>query len=465
MTMTMPDDQSLSGCCSRSLQKIGALIRAHVLSRLRPGGICAGVCGQLPSCTVDEAESSLGSLHVSITNPESSPIMALAQSPVNCCPTAQSCLSPSQPEPAAVIEQAPSGATELTIAPELEPQMSDQVREPTARAKADTAVEIVKATESPTHCTTAEGEQELDLGDLIDFHSEIPILLYSSELLTWGNIPPNLPLPPPLINLFPSSTPSPLDPVSSSAHPQLTICGVGSPQVCPSPAPLASSLEDPSTLPPASEGQTPPRSCDPAAPVCLPAPLSLRLRLGLHSSGCASSLRSIGLLLPSSSSSVLCCSGSAAACRIDAYPSVIEAMLRLGPLDPRLHPGLLLSVSTSGSTSTCSVGWPPGVVSPSSTMAPPSIGSTVGRHHDCGPCLTPPAPGPPGILLGSSLHQSHPGRLEAFLSRPPPEPPPSLHRWFFCGTRSRLPGGGRTVIVMNSFLVFCFTWVLSYILV
>ncbi|KAL0188523.1 hypothetical protein M9458_015622, partial [Cirrhinus mrigala] len=168
-----------------------------------------------------------------------------------------------EPEPATVIEPSPSGATELMIAPE--PQVSDLVQKPAAKVTVEAAVEIMEAMESPTHCTTAEGEQELGLGDLIDFHAEIPILLCSPELLNWENIPPNLPLPPPLIDLFPSSTPSPLDPVSPSAHPQLTICSVGS-------TPLASSLEDSLTAPPASEAQTLPWSCNPAAPPWLPAP-------------------------------------------------------------------------------------------------------------------------------------------------------------------------------------------------
>ncbi|XP_016319018.1 vegetative cell wall protein gp1-like isoform X2 [Sinocyclocheilus anshuiensis] len=175
-----------------------------------------------------------------------------------------------EPSPAAVIEPSPSGASGLKIAPEPEPQESDQVQEPTAQATVDTAVEIVEAMESPARATTAGGERKLDLGDLTDLHSEIPVLQSSLELLTWENIPPNLPLPPPLIGLFPSSTPSSLDPVRPSAHPQLTICGVGSPLVCPSPAPLASSLEDPSTPPSASEAHT----CNPAAPPWLPAPSS-----------------------------------------------------------------------------------------------------------------------------------------------------------------------------------------------
>ncbi len=56
-----------------------------------------------------------------------------------------------EPEPAAVIEPSPSGATELTIVPEPEPQVSDQVREPTVQAKVETAVEIAGAMERPAH--------------------------------------------------------------------------------------------------------------------------------------------------------------------------------------------------------------------------------------------------------------------------------------------------------------------------
>ncbi|KAI2653170.1 1-deoxy-D-xylulose-5-phosphate synthase [Labeo rohita] len=94
--------------------------------------------------------------------------------------------------------------------------------------------------------------------------------------------------------------------------------------------------------------------------------------------------------------------------------------LHLGPLLLQLHRGLpdpsvagaicstsvlqillitlahWLSVSTSGSYATCStaVDQPPGVVSPFSSMAPPSVGSTIGYHHCCGlgPPLAPPAP-------------------------------------------------------------------------
>ncbi|KAI2645558.1 Opioid growth factor receptor [Labeo rohita] len=100
---------------------------------------------------------------------------------------------------------------------------------------------------------------------------------------------------------------------------------------------------------------------------------------GLCSSGCASSLRptgSVDLLPPSGTASILCRSGSAADLRISAL-----ALRILGvALDLRL------SVSASGSSASgsASVGRPPRVVSLSSTMAPPSVGSTVGRHHGCG---------------------------------------------------------------------------------
>ncbi|KAL0162611.1 hypothetical protein M9458_042007, partial [Cirrhinus mrigala] len=79
-----------------------------------------------------------------------------------------------EPEPAVVIEPSTSGTAELMITVEPEPQVSDQVREPTARAMVEIVVEIAGAKESPAHCTTAGGEHKLDSGDLIDFHLETP---------------------------------------------------------------------------------------------------------------------------------------------------------------------------------------------------------------------------------------------------------------------------------------------------
>ncbi len=125
--------------------------------------------------------------------------------------------------------------------------------------------------ENPAHDATAGGEHELDLGDLLDFPSETLDIHPSPELYAWEYIPPNLPLPLPLI--WPLFQHLHRWIPSASAYPQLTICGDGH-LVCPSPAPLALSLEDPSTPPSASEAQTPPQSCDPAAPPWLPAPSS-----------------------------------------------------------------------------------------------------------------------------------------------------------------------------------------------
>ncbi len=59
------------------------------------------------------------------------------------------------------------------------------------------------------------------------------------------------------------------------------------------------------------------------------------------------------------------------------------------------------------------------VTSPTSTMAPPSVDSTVGRRPGwgLGPCLTPPWPLELSLLLFA---------CPSSVLRPPPEPPPSL---------------------------------------
>ncbi|KAI2663820.1 Streptococcal surface protein A [Labeo rohita] len=242
-------------------------------------------------------------------------------------------------KPAATSGPSQKGATELLIAtePELH-EPSDQVREPaTMTATVAISVEREISEDSITHCTTAEGELNWILGhtkrdnepDLCfpeDLNLEPPV---NSEPSIYLNFPPTLPQLP-LFNGHNGSTMPPLLPVSPSAHPQPTICAVGSPQVCQSSS--ASWLEDPSSPPSASESWTPSRPSDPAAPPRLSAPSS--------------------------------------------PPS---------PVGPPAPPG-----SISGSTTTCSasVSRPPGVVSLSSTMAPPSIGSTVRFHHGCSLGLT-----------------------------------------------------------------------------
>ncbi len=130
----------------------------------------------------------------------------------------------------------------------------------------------------------------------------------SPESLEAHKNPPSLPLLPP----------PPLSSGSPYAHPQPTICAVGSPRVCQSPS--ASWLEDP--LVSASESWTPPRPIDPARSTMAPssllsavAPQSTvhsssgsasvcrrpSVTSGLHSSGCTSSLR-LHQAPPSSSS-------------------------------------------------------------------------------------------------------------------------------------------------------------------
>ncbi len=96
-----------------------------------------------------------------------------------------------EPVPAAAVEPSPLEVTELPIVPEPEPQVSDQVRELTVQAKVETAMEIMGAIErTPAHGATAGGEPKLDLGDLIDFHSDTLVLQTSPELHPWEYIPP-----------------------------------------------------------------------------------------------------------------------------------------------------------------------------------------------------------------------------------------------------------------------------------
>lgn len=148
--------------------------------------------------------------------------MPTTQSPVNHHHKLSEPTANGEPEPATVIEPLPLKATELVIAPEPEPQVSDQVRELTAQATVDTAVEIEGAKENPAHCATAVGEQKLDLGDLIDWNTELQICP-SSVLSFWQEIPHNLSLPAQTLlqscdplaspwNLAPSSPPEPIRP-------------------------------------------------------------------------------------------------------------------------------------------------------------------------------------------------------------------------------------------------------------
>ncbi|KAI2649347.1 Obscurin [Labeo rohita] len=215
---------------------------------------------------------------------------------------------------------------------------------------------------------------------------------------------------------------SPLSPDSPSAHPQPTICAVGSPRVCQ--FSLVSWLEDPLSPPPASESWTPPQLSDPAAPPQLlapplpvgpPAPPGSLVPPALPWSVInppspqdftppAAPRRSIPPAL--SGSSLLQLRLSPLSLQLNCGPPDLRLCclsigLLLGPPDPLCHPDSR----------------PPGVVSPSSTMASPSVGSAVGRHYGCSLYLT-------WLLLlrvpsGSSLP---PARLSIGLCLGPPDP-------------------------------------------
>ncbi|KAL0151272.1 hypothetical protein M9458_053463 [Cirrhinus mrigala] len=173
------------------------------------------------------------------------------------------------------------------------------------------------------------------------------------------------------------------------------------------------------------------------------APSSLRLRLGL-----ASTILRLGTPLLRLCLVPLAPSGSSIP---SAHLCPLSLQLHHGLPDPRLRAGAIgfnlalrilpvilahwLSISALGSSTTCSTafGRPPGVIGPSSSMAPPSVSSTMARHHGCGLgptwllllqvtsviSLAPPS-GPPGsscFLFGSSLRRLHPGLCLSSSSR------------------------------------------------
>ncbi len=249
-----------------------------------------------------------------------------------------------EPFPAAINEPAQSRATERKIAPEVEPNPSDQVREPaTVPTTREPAVDGVSAEWSSAPCTVAEGELILHLGlldmegDLIDWETELeyemPPLLSSSSPLVLSSLGGGL--------RFSSAHSLEMPACSCLLHrcrPQPPICTVRAPRVCHPPA--SPGLEYPSPQPPASEAQTPPRPVVPVAPPRLlapspppspidpPAPLgSLILRLRL---GWASTRHRLGTPL-------LWLCRDALSHRFCWAPSSLQ--LHLGPQSLRLHRG------------------------------------------------------------------------------------------------------------------------------
>ncbi|KAL0168348.1 hypothetical protein M9458_036570 [Cirrhinus mrigala] len=191
-----------------------------------------------------------------------------------------------EPKPSPIDEPLPRGATELRVTPEPEPITSNQVGEPaSSHAREEFTVEHEDAKEGPAHCSSTEGEQILELGQMNliifeDIYADMPPLIPPlSELL----VCPEPSVCPDLSACLPgflSHSPS----LASSTHPCLshatspTICAVGSPRVCQFPSALW--LDDPSSPPPASESWTPPRPSKPAVPPRLLALSSPPLPIG-----------------------------------------------------------------------------------------------------------------------------------------------------------------------------------------
>ncbi|KAI2647234.1 Opioid growth factor receptor [Labeo rohita] len=411
-------------------------------------------------------------------------------------------------------------ATELPIAMESElHEPSDQVPEPAiVTATVGISVEHEYAEDSITHCTTAEGELNLDLGlNVTNYEQDLKISEdvvikppAHHELSVCVNFPPTLPQLTPS-NSHPISTPPPLSPVNPSAHPQLTICAVGSPQVYQSP--LVSWLEDPSSSPPASESWTPPRPSDPAAPPRLSAPLSPPSPVGPPAppgsivppappwsvvappsprdyTPPAAPRRSVPPALWSSS---------------EPRSSVAPAPPRTsGSLSPPWSPEPWAPPGPSGSSvSPRIIGSP----SPPRALPPPAPPPSVGPMESSAfppPWLLPPSAPPWGSIMaaiwvspGSSCSSpllSPPWLLPpsspswtipsppwtpsfALLPgvRPPPKPPPKT--WYilfslFVGARTRLPGGGGNVTPLDFLVGFshhfplqlCVFWFLPHCL-
>ncbi|KAI2652932.1 Triple functional domain protein [Labeo rohita] len=356
----------------------------------------------------------------------------------------------------------PQGTTEPWIAAEpillmTSVQLHEPVTTPAPRENAK-ASDVLEG--SSAHCNMAEGELVKELGEWKAEEDLIDLASLRAQRLSNAH-----PLPP-------APLPLPLSSVSPSAHPQSSICAVGLPRVCQ--LLLALWLEDPLSLPPASESRTPPRPFDPAAPpwplvlssppwpgsplapldslvtpapswsgIDHPAPRDSTPPASPHPSG------SVWLLHPSGSTLVLCRSASTAVSRMHGSVQVRGAtcstlVLQILPVTLDLW----LSVPASGSYTTCSAafGRPPGVVSPASSMVPPSVGSTVAitmavawvmSGSSCSKSLLSsfwllPLSGPPWFLLFPSWFLPPSSALWTLFVillpdvRSPPEPSPEV---------------------------------------
>ncbi len=343
-----------------------------------------------------------------------------------------------EPFPTAINEPVQSRATEWKIAPEVEPNPSDQVREAvTVPITREQAVDSVSVEWSSAPCTVAEGELMIHLG-LLDregasdtsgtagqgggFRSSsarsskvpssarsskmpaLPPVPASSTAVAWQ--PPRSPSAPYLYGVSPACLPS------SS----VTGAGVSLTSASSLRGPDSTSARRPSgsTSAPSSLASTVTRRS--ISSTRLPRPSSSALvghqpaiASGLLSSGCASSLHptgSVGLLPPTSSTLVLSRSVSAADLRISA--SVARAL------------GSTLVPRSSASP------WLVGSPSPPRAPPPPLVGPLESAAIPP-PWLLPPSAPPWAIIMAVAwvlLCASCSGSLLSLPWLLPPSSPP-----------------------------------------
>ncbi len=261
-----------------------------------------------------------------------------------------------EPFPTTICKPVLSRATERMIDPEVEPNPSDQVREPvTVPTMREQAVDSVSAEWSSTPCTAAEGELETHLG-LLDM--EWDLIDWDAALET--EEPPLLSPSCPLVLSSPPSSLNPLSSPEGASDPP-----VPTPREChPVPAPCKCPTSHP-LLPPAPllSGSPPARPQPPywygASPVGLP----------------FSSVAGAGVFLTSTSS-----------------------LLGRRPRASTSAPSSLASTVTHRPTSSTGLSRPP---------APPWSGIDLSSPLDSSPLAAPPRSVPPA-LLGSFLLSAPP---------------------------------------------------------
>ncbi len=243
-----------------------------------------------------------------------------------------------------------------------------------------------------------------------------PLLCLCVHVPAWEYNPLNLPLPPPLLDLLPISTPSSLDLVSHYAHHLWRGLAAGLP--IPSSVGIESGGyldSDFSLRGPASVSVLRPNG-------------STMASSSLVSTRACQSSNATGFLLPSSSTSVLCHSGPAAVFRSPAYTSVAKAS------------GSTLALHIFGLTlafSSLSPPWAP---------PPPALPPLVSPMESA---VTPPwllSPStPPWTFMMFCVWF-----VRSLAPLPPPEPSPTLLSWMFTARGRTFPGEGELLYVCLS---------------